>query len=70
LGHLRARHGEIAYPLTFFSSLLLPPRYAGPAGQLATILEFCELPIIFWLVVWGARPRPSDQPPPDAAIAR
>jgi hypothetical protein len=28
-----------------------------------------ELPIIFWLLIWGAKDQPVDQPHPDPAIA-
>jgi hypothetical protein len=37
-----------------FTSLLLP-QYAQLVGQFAVVLNFGELPIIFWLLIWGAR---------------
>jgi hypothetical protein len=44
---------------------LVFPRYAGTIGPL-TRLTACELPIIFWLLIWGARPRsmPGRTPSP------
>jgi hypothetical protein len=37
-----------------FASLVLP-RYANAVIQWAGILEAGELPIIFWLLIWGAK---------------
>ena len=34
------------------------PQYADSVGRVAGILTLAELPIIFWLVIWGARARP------------
>jgi hypothetical protein len=42
------------YLASSFTSLLLP-RYANLVGQFDTILEVGELPIIFWLLIWGAK---------------
>jgi hypothetical protein len=39
---------------------LLLPRYAAPASQIALPFQLAEIPIIFWLVIWGARTRPTD----------
>lgn len=47
-----------AYLAASFTSLLLP-RYANPVGQVAGILEAGELPIIFWLLIWGAKAQPG-----------
>lgn len=50
-----------AYVVSSATSLLLP-RYDDAVGQVALIFEMGELPIIFWLAIWGARepaPRPA-----------
>jgi hypothetical protein len=44
-----------------FASLLLP-QHAQLVGQFAMVLAFGELPIIFWLLIWGARLPPSGAP--------
>jgi hypothetical protein len=36
---------------------LLLPQYGIQVSSLTTILGLCELPIIFWLLIWGARPQ-------------
>jgi hypothetical protein len=51
----------IAYLASSFASLVLP-RYAAMVGQVALPLEVAELPIIFWLLIWGARTRPAVAP--------
>ena len=33
------------------------PQYAGIVGKVETFTDFGELPIIFWLLIWGARPQ-------------
>src|SRR5437667_4455512 len=43
-----------------FTSLLLPP-YAHLVDQFASILTAAELPIIFWLLIWGAKDQLMDQ---------
>jgi len=48
-----------AYPLSSFTSILLP-QYAHLVSQYSTILEFGELPIILWLLIWGAKTQPVD----------
>ena len=50
-----------AYLASAFASLLLP-RYGHPVGEVAGVLEIGEVPIIFWLLIWGAKARPSDAP--------
>ena len=45
----------VAYVVSAFTSLVLP-RYASLVGQVAMVPEFGEIPIIFWLAIWGARP--------------
>jgi hypothetical protein len=47
-----------AYLASSFTSLLLP-QYANPVGQVAGILEGAEVPIIFWLLIWGAKAQPG-----------
>lgn len=42
------------YLIDSFTVLLLPA-YRQIANQLAMIVELGELPIIFWLLIWGAR---------------
>jgi hypothetical protein len=48
-----------AYLASSFTSLLLP-RYAHVVGQFAMVLEIAEVPIIFWLLIWGAKSQRSD----------
>ncbi|MEA2603438.1 MAG: hypothetical protein QOF89_4430 [Acidobacteriota bacterium] len=48
-----------AYLASSFATLILP-RYAPLVSQIALPLEAAELPIIFWLLIWGARTRPAD----------
>jgi uncharacterized protein DUF4386 len=43
-----------AYVASSFTTLLLP-RYANGVNQVAGLLEVGELPIIFWLLIWGAK---------------
>jgi hypothetical protein len=47
------------YLISACTSLLLP-RYGPLVGQVALTLELGELPIVFWLVIWGARAQPLD----------
>jgi hypothetical protein len=44
----------VGYLIGSFSVLVLP-NYKQLGDQIAMILEFCELPIIFWLLIWGAK---------------
>jgi len=37
------------------TATLLMPQFAPAVGQVAMILEIGEVPIIFWLLLWGAR---------------
>ena len=50
-----------AYLAASFTSLVLP-RYANAVIQWAGILEAGELPIIFWLLIWGAKAQPVRLP--------
>ena len=36
---------------------LVFPRYADAVGRVTRILTLAELPIIFWLLIWGAKPQ-------------
>jgi len=60
LGFLLMMAG-FAYPVNSFTSLLLP-QYADTVSQFAMVLYFGELPIIFWLLIWGAKEQRSDAP--------
>jgi len=62
LGYLLMIAG-VGYLASAFATLVLP-QYAPLVNKLALLLEFGELPIIVWLVIWGARPRS-----PDVAVA-
>jgi hypothetical protein len=50
-----------AYLASSFTSLVLP-RYADLVGQFAMALYLGELPLIFWLLIWGVKLRPSVAP--------
>ncbi len=50
-----------AYLASSFTTLLLP-RYAPRVNQFAIILEVAELPIMFWLLIWGAKTKPISAP--------
>jgi hypothetical protein len=56
------------YLTNSFTSLLLPS-YRHLIDQFAMVLEAGELPIIFWLLIWGAKDQPLDEQAPDPAIA-
>ena len=51
----------VAYLASSFATLVLP-RYAPLVEKVAMPLYFGELPIIFWLLIWGAKTRPTDAP--------
>jgi hypothetical protein len=51
----------VAYLASSFATLVLP-RYAPLVSQIALPLEVAELPIILWLLIWGAKTRPTDVP--------
>ena len=67
LGYLLFIAG-VGYIANSFAALLLPI-YRLVVARFADILQMAELPIIFWLLIWGAKDQPVDQPHPDAAIA-
>jgi hypothetical protein len=35
------------------------PQYAHVTDRITMITNFCEVPIIFWLLIWGAKPQRS-----------
>jgi hypothetical protein len=59
LGYLLMVAGT-AYVVTAFVSLIVP-QYRPLVSQIALPLEAAELPIIFWLAIWGARTRPGER---------
>jgi hypothetical protein len=60
LGYLLFLAG-VGYLASAVTSLVLPA-YATTVGSVAFALEMCELPIILWLVIWGARSPPVAAP--------
>ena len=44
-----------------FATLVLPP-YAEVVSRVALPLQLLEIPMMFWLAIWGARPRSTDAP--------
>jgi hypothetical protein len=56
------------YVASSFTALLLPA-YRHSVDQFATILEAAELPIIFWLLIWGAKDQALDAQHPKPAVA-
>jgi len=50
-----------AYPISSLTSLLLP-QYGRLVNQFAMVLEFGEVPIIFWLLIWGAKAQAAEVP--------
>jgi hypothetical protein len=51
----------VAYLASSFTTLVLP-QYDRVVGPVTQILEIGEVPIIFWLLIWGAKTRPSAAP--------
>lgn len=51
----------VGYVGSAFTTILLP-RYGSIVGRIADILEFGEVPIIFWLMIWGAKRRRTPRP--------
>lgn len=45
---------------------ILLPAYAGAVGPIIFPLHFGELPVIFWLLIWGAREQSKRAAPPAA----
>jgi hypothetical protein len=50
-----------AYLASSFATLVLP-QFAPLVSRVALPLEAAELPIIVWLLIWGAKTRPTDAP--------
>lgn len=48
-----------AYLASSFATLVVP-QIAPLVNRVAGLLEIAEVPIIFWLVIWGAKPLPTD----------
>ena len=67
LGYLLFIAGS-GYLASSFASLLLP-QYAHLVDQFTMVLTAGELPIIFWLLIWGAKDQPLDEQPPHPALA-
>jgi Domain of unknown function (DUF4386) len=65
LGYLLflAALGYLASSLTF----LLLPAYGPVVDKFASQLPLCELPIILWLLIWGAKDQHDQAPSPAAA---
>jgi len=57
----------MGYLIDSFTFLVFPT-YKQVGSQIAMILELGELPIIFWLLIWGARV-PATIPPGNAQPA-
>jgi hypothetical protein len=36
---------------------LAAPQFVAATTRITAITNFCEVPIILWLLIWGARPR-------------
>jgi len=51
-----------------FTSLLLPS-YAPIIDRFTSVLTAAELPIIFWLLIWGAKDQPLNERHPNPAIS-
>lgn len=51
----------VAYLASSFATLVVP-RYAPLVSQVTSPLTVAELPIVFWLLIWGAKTRPTDAP--------
>jgi hypothetical protein len=49
----------VGYLIGSTTSLVIP-QYASSLGGIAGVFEVGELPIILWLLIWGARAQPSD----------
>ena len=60
LGYLLFVAGS-GYLAAAFAILILPS-WKAVVGPVAQVLELGEIPIIFWLLIWGARPRPEATP--------
>ena len=59
LGYLLFIAG-VGYIANSFAALLLPA-HRQVVAQFADILQMAELPIIFWLLIWGAKDQPLNE---------
>jgi hypothetical protein len=50
-------------------SFLLLPAYGSVVDKVAAKLTLCELPIIFWLLIWGAKDQSLDKQHPVPGVA-
>jgi hypothetical protein len=50
----------VAYVATAFTTLVIP-HYASIVSRIALPVEVAELPIIFWLLIWGAKTPPVER---------
>jgi hypothetical protein len=67
LGYLLFIAG-VGYIANSLAALLLPAQ-RDVVARFADILQMAELPIIFWLLIWGAKDQQSDKQIPDPVIA-
>lgn len=58
LGYLMIAAG-VAYLVNSFT-ILVVPQYAAAVGKVAMVLYFGEVPIMLWLLIWGARGPQAD----------
>ena len=55
----------VGYLAAAFTTLVLP-QFERFVNRFALIMEMGELPIMVWLLIWGARERPASAPAPAA----
>ncbi len=55
-----------AYTIDALVNLVLP-QYLAPVSNVTQLLVMAEVPIIFWLLIWGAREPPQGSPAPAPA---
>jgi Domain of unknown function (DUF4386) len=67
LGYLLFIAG-VGYIANSLAAFLLPAQ-RDVVARFADILQMAELPIIFWLLIWGAKDQQSDKQIPDPVIA-
>jgi uncharacterized protein DUF4386 len=48
--------------LSYATAAVLFPAYASQVGDVAKILEIGEIPIVFWLAIWGATGPKASEP--------
>ena len=42
---------------------LVLPQYVDRVSLFTMVLSFGEMPIVFWLLIWGAKPQPASARP-------